>query len=531
MDWVFYIRSGQRHHPMATPLKKQKAFVNADQFVFEFKSPSLKEKNKYEEVIDEMMHSEICTKYPELAPIFTQSFRNNKEKRQAILAALDKNRGLFTRINRKIGTKEALTKSQEIEELIVMLREYVEVGEVEKKLYGEVMTPISLVEEMLDGLPQEVWTDPTLKWLDPANGCGIFPAVIIKRLMAGLADYEPNEDKRYKHIMENMIYVCELQAKNMFLFLCAFDPKDKYSLNIYTGNFLEEGFDRHAQEIWGVKEFDVIVGNPPYQLQREGFDKTQPLWHTFIEKAIKTLKEHGTLCTVHPSGWRNCTGIFKETQKLILERDLLNLNIQDEKEGLTQFGAETRFDHYCLVNSKPAGKTKIKTKTELKIMDVSKLEFIPNGMFEEFLKLIAKDGEEKVEILYSRSAYGTDKPHIKKEKTETALHPCVYTVKSGDKPSFWFSETNQNGHFHTKKLIWSNFRISSAGTILDLKGEYGLTQFAYGLVDTTENLPKIKKAFDSIRFRKLMEAGAVGELSINRKIIGLFKKDFWKEFI
>jgi len=46
-----------------------------------------------------------------------------------------------------------------------------------------------------------------------------------------------------------------------------------------------------------------------------------------------------------------------------------------------------------------------------------------------------------------------------------------------------------------------------------------------------ENLENIKKAFDSKKFRKLMEMCAVGQLTINYKIIRLFKKDFYKEFI
>ena len=47
--------------------------------------------------------------------------------------------------------------------------------------------------------------------------------------MKGLQTWEPNDEKRYKHIMENMIYVCKLQVKNVFLYMYAFDPEDKYA--------------------------------------------------------------------------------------------------------------------------------------------------------------------------------------------------------------------------------------------------------------------------------------------------------------
>ena len=59
-----------------------------------------------------------------------------------------------------------------IKDVVTMLREYVKVSKTKVKEFGEVMTPISLVEEMLDTLPYEVWTNPNLKWLDPCNGVG-----------------------------------------------------------------------------------------------------------------------------------------------------------------------------------------------------------------------------------------------------------------------------------------------------------------------------------------------------------------------
>jgi site-specific DNA-methyltransferase (adenine-specific) len=89
-------------------------------------------------------------------------------------------------------------------------------GEVKK--FGEIMTPFTVVDDMMNTLPDDVWSNPNLKWLDPCNGIGTFPSIIVDRLMVGLKDVIPNNCDRYKHIIENMIYVCELQAKNMFLF-------------------------------------------------------------------------------------------------------------------------------------------------------------------------------------------------------------------------------------------------------------------------------------------------------------------------
>jgi len=80
-------------------------------------------------------------------------------------------------------------------------------------------------------------------------------------------------------------------------------------------------------------------------------------------------------------------------------------------------------------------------------------------------------------------------------------------------------------------LIWSNFRIASAGCIIDEDGIYGLTQFSYAIIANREELSMIKKAFDTKKFRDMMENCSVANMSINRKIISTFKKDFWKQFI
>jgi site-specific DNA-methyltransferase (adenine-specific) len=80
------------------------------------------------------------------------------------------------------------------------------------KKYGEVLTPVSLVNEMLDTLPKEVWTNPDLKWLDPAAGRNmIFPIEIYKRLMVGLSDIITDTSVRDNHIWDNMLYMVEIQ--------------------------------------------------------------------------------------------------------------------------------------------------------------------------------------------------------------------------------------------------------------------------------------------------------------------------------
>ena len=70
----------------------------------------------------------------------------------------------------------------------------------------EVFTPPDVANEILDLLPEDVWTDPNIKILDPCTKSGVFLREAAKRLMIGLKDQFKNEDLLRKHIFKNMLY-------------------------------------------------------------------------------------------------------------------------------------------------------------------------------------------------------------------------------------------------------------------------------------------------------------------------------------
>ena len=279
-------------------------------------------------------------------------------------------------------------------------------------------------------------------------------------------------------------------------------------------------------------KFDVLIGNDPYQ-KKVGPKKTEPLWNKFFHKRISLLKEGGYLCLIHPSGWRNIAGKFKDVQEVIRSKKVSFLSIHNEKDGMETFGAETRYDYYVLQN-KPNDESETLVRFqdgEFKKLLLDDIEFIPNGGIDLLNSLLAKEGVEKVTVLHSFSNYETRKTWMSKMYDNDFIYPCVYTVNYLSQPTFYYSTLNTNGHFGVAKVIWSNGRISSVGSYVDMTGEFGLTQFSYAIVDDVENLPNIKKALDSPRFKKLMELCAVGQLTINHKVISTFRKDFWKDFI
>jgi len=66
---------------------------------------------------------------------------------------------------------------------------------------------------------------------------------------------------------------------------------------------------------------------------------------------------------------------------------------------------------------------------------------------------------------------------------------------------------------------------------VDEDGEYGLTQWATGIVNEPQNLPKIAQVLDTPKFKELIQAMSMSKAEINPDVLSLFKKDFWKEFI
>jgi hypothetical protein len=373
---------------------------------------------------------------------------------------------------------------------------------------------------------KDYWKNPNLKILDPAAGIGNFPLIAYELLMDGLRHKFPNEEARRKHILENMLYMVELNPVNARLMQRVFHAK-KYRLNIIRDDFLANITQRKLSRV----QFDLVMGNPPYQDANGASNGT--LWDKFIKTSLSNLAMNGLLIFVNPSGWRNKDGKFKEIQRDLLSKKLIYLEIHNERDGLRTFASETRYDWYVLQNT-PSDK---RHKTIIKAQDgkiiklaLFGLDFIPNENIHYIISLIVKHNEKSVKVLYSRTTYGTDKSWMDKTMHDEFIHPCVYTVNSEDKPSLFFS-TRKSDFFGVPKMIWSNGRITSVGSFVDREGKYGLTNFSYAIADEPKNLENIKRAFDSSSFRKVMEACAVGQNSINYKAISMMKHDFWKRFI
>lgn len=107
------------------------------------------------------------------------------------------------------------------------------------KMYGEVFTPTALIAQMCDALPSETWSDPTKTFFDPCAGKGNMQTILVSRLMTGLKDVIPDEQERYRHIMEEQIFMAELQLESALDIERVFNPDRSLSLNLYVGDALQ----------------------------------------------------------------------------------------------------------------------------------------------------------------------------------------------------------------------------------------------------------------------------------------------------
>jgi len=170
-----------------------------------------------------------------------------------------------------------------------------------KEIFGEVITPFALIEQMFSIIPAADFKNPDLKWLDPGAGTGNFSIYLYFKLLNGLREKIPNIEERKAHIIQNMIYLCEIQPQNVSTLSSIFGNKS----NIFCDDFLSLSLS---------SDFNYIIGNPPFNTN--GIKKVptnalknktgdgQTSWPNFIRKSINLLKENiGKLCVFIPVIW------------------------------------------------------------------------------------------------------------------------------------------------------------------------------------------------------------------------------------
>jgi 16S rRNA G966 N2-methylase RsmD len=173
-----------------------------------------------------------------------------------------------------------------------------------KQNFGEVHTPYSLIENMFSMLPSTIFSDPNKKWLDPGAGRGFFSLFLHSKLMNGLSTHFPDPKQRSQHILENMIWMVEINQEHLVSIQQLFSLHSTNKLNLINQDFLTCDT---------LPVFDVVIGNPPFNFgglkkvptnsERNKKMDGRTIWSEFIKHSISHLKHNGLLLFIVPSIW------------------------------------------------------------------------------------------------------------------------------------------------------------------------------------------------------------------------------------
>ena len=335
----------------------------------------------------------------------------------------------------------------------------------------EVFTPPKIVNEMLDLLPKRLFRSKKTKFLDPFCKSGVFLREIAKRLIDGLKDEIKEPQERLDHIFKNQLYGIAITEMTSLLsrrsLYCSKYPNSRYSITQFdnaSGNIRfkriphtwenekctfcgasQEQFDRgeelesHAyelihtadpKEIFKDMKFDVIIGNPPYQLSDGGHGASAiPIYHHFVEQAKKLNPRYLTM--IIPSRW------FAGGRGLDAFRDEM-LNDKRIRRLVDYFNSEECFPGidlsggvcYFLWNRDSCGLCKISSSVNGKISTMKRplledgtstfLRF--NDSISIFHKIVACNEKSFMDIVSANDPFGYD---VRVEKSYLRVKPDI----------------------------------------------------------------------------------------------------------
>jgi len=389
------------------------------------------------------------------------------------------------------------------ENILTIVRKHLVIKEKEKKKYGEVFTPVELICEMLDKLPEDIWTNPNLKWLDPANGIGNFPIVVYYKLMKGLEEWKPDNDERSKYIIENMLYMVELNPVNCKLCRKIFKMiNPEATPNIYEDDFLE----------WVAPlSFDVIIGNPPYNCRTRIHNK-------ITTKCLKILNNNKHLLLIVP--FNQFGGKHIPVYRELIKHSIILIKTNITKQHFPTIGENIIYYH-LQYNNTPIKTRFINENFSLKLIDRA---FNPiklwNKLSEKIFKKVIKSTHDNG-FKYERG--GNWNLDYKDTQDSLFSYKTIMAYKKG--VEIKYSKTREAGYGELKVLLHTQGIHNS---YIDSSNGVG-PNFFYKIVPNIDIGKKIEFFFNSKLYKYIQKVTISSQYIKNPKYIDidfLYKKQF-----